>query len=377
MSKKIALITTGHPPFDERIYWKFALSISSNGYETAIFCSTENIDENKQNILLKGFKDDTLSRKERLNKLYNLIRNFGPDLIICCEVSAIIPAHKYKKTDNNKCKIVSDVTEWYPENVAGKKSGISAVLSYIILFFTNIILTNKCNYLIVGERNKLKRYKIISPFLSKMIIGYYPILQYFYYSQPANDKNSIVLCYAGLINFERGILKLIEAVEVFSRNHNEIKTEVIIIGKFQYENEEKQFNELSKQKINMNIELREWTSYDHVSDNLKDVDLCFDLRKRNFIYKNSLPIKIFEYMACGKPFVFTDIKPIREELKVDEFGILVDPDNINEIVVAIERYYNNPDLYLKHSQNCRKEIEDSKNWEAESIKLIKLIRNLT
>ena len=255
MSKKVALITTGHPPFDERIYWKFAASISSNGYETAIFCSTENIDEKKQNILLKGFKDNSLSRKERLNKLYSLILNFQPDLIICSEVSAIIPSHKYKKTDNNKCKIVSDITEWYPENVAWKKSGISAILTYIILFFTNIILTNKCDYLILGELKKLKRYKIISPFLSKIIISYYPVLQYFHYSQPANNKNSIVLCYAGLINFERGILKLIEAAEVFSRNHNKIKTEVIIIGKFQYENEEKQFNELSKQKISINIEI--------------------------------------------------------------------------------------------------------------------------
>ena len=81
-------------------------------------------------------------------------------------------------------------------------------------------------------------------------------------------------------------------------------------------------------------------------------------------------------MACGKPFIFTDIRPIRKELKVDKFGILVNPDDVNEIVAAIERYHNNPDLYLKHSQNCRREIEECRNWETESIKLIKLIRNL-
>jgi hypothetical protein len=177
MTKKIALVTTGHPPFDERIYWKFGLSISSNGYETAIICSTENINTQKDNISIFGFKDDSLKRKAKLNKLLSLIDEFNPDFIICFEVSAIIPAYKYKKSVNNKCKIVSDITEWYPENVAFKKKGINRYLTYVILFAANFLLVNRCDFIIIGEKLKFRRYKLSAPFTPKTIIGYYPVLK--------------------------------------------------------------------------------------------------------------------------------------------------------------------------------------------------------
>jgi glycosyltransferase involved in cell wall biosynthesis len=376
MTKKIALLTVGHPPFDERIYWKFGSSISSNGYDTMIFCSTENINTQKDNISITGFKDDSLKRKAKLNKLFFLIDKFKPDLIICFEASAIIPAYKYKKSTNNKCKIVSDITEWYPENVAFKKKGLKRYLSYIILFAANFLLVNRCDFIIVGEKFKLRRYKLLAPFTPKAIIGYYPVLKFFKYSMPQKGQKAFTICYAGLINFERGIKMVVEAADKFAKLHKEIMVKLKVFGKFQLAEEENKFNLLLKERKDINIERIDWTSYDNISDNLSDVHLCLDLRKRNFIYNNSLPIKIFEYMACGKPFIYSDIKPIKRELNVNDFGVLVNPDNLEEIIKAIEKYYSDYELLIKHSQNSRKEIECCKNWETESRKLINIIRNL-
>ena len=376
MTKKIALVTTGHPPFDERIYWKFGLSISANGYKTAIFCSTENINRQEDNISIIGFNDDSLKRKAKLNKLFILIDEFKPDLIICFEASAIIPAYKYKKSSNNKCIIVSDITEWYPENVAFKKKGVNIYLTYIVLFAANFLLVNRCDFITIGEKLKFRRYKLLAPFIPKDIIGYYPILKLFKYSMPQKGRTAFTLCYAGLINFERGVLTIVEAADKFAKLHKEIDIKLKIFGKFQFTKEENKFNLFIKEKKDITIERIGWTSYDRISDNLSDVHLCLDLRKRNFIYNNSLPIKIFEYMACGKPFIYSEIKPIKRELNFNDFGILVNPDNLDEIIEAIEKYHSDYELLIKHSQNSRKEIERCKNWETESKKLINIIRNL-
>ncbi len=94
-------------------------------------------------------------------------------------------------------------------------------------------------------------------------------------------------------------------------------------------------------------------------------------------YNNSLPIKIFEYMACAKPFIFTKIKPIERELNLVESGFLVDPENKNEIVSKIENYLNDPDLFKKHSEAGRHIIESEKNWEKESEKLVQMIKSLS
>ncbi len=377
MSKKVALVTTGHPPLDERIYWKFARSISSNGYETAIFCSTENIFEERENILINGFKDDRLSRKEKLNKLYLFIRQFKPDLVICSEVSAIIPAHKYKKFDNKNCKIVSDITEWYPENVAFKRKGFVKFLIYFFLSLINILLVNYSDHLVIGENGKKRRYNLLAPLKAKTIIRYYPILQFFKFYPPDANIKKFTLCYAGLINFERGILTLLQTAIKLAERHKHLTIKLKIIGKFQYINEETEFNKIIENVTSIEIERINWTDYNKISEYLMDVHLCFDLRKRNFIYRHSLPIKIFEYMACGKPFIYSDIKPIREELKnYDRFGVLVNPDSQEEIIKATEKYLNAPDLLLNHSQNCRKEIEEGKNWETEAEKLITLVKHL-
>ena len=81
-------------------------------------------------------------------------------------------------------------------------------------------------------------------------------------------------------------------------------------------------------------------------------------------------------MACGKPFIYSDIKPIRDEIDFEKFGFLVNPDNESEIVNAIEVYLNKPELALQHSMNARKLIEEHKNWESESKKLIEMVNKL-
>jgi len=81
-------------------------------------------------------------------------------------------------------------------------------------------------------------------------------------------------------------------------------------------------------------------------------------------------------MACGKPFIFSDIKPIRDELNFAECGFLVNPNDIDEIIKSIQTYLDDENILLKHSHIARKIIETEKNWEKESSKLITLIESL-
>lgn len=81
-------------------------------------------------------------------------------------------------------------------------------------------------------------------------------------------------------------------------------------------------------------------------------------------------------MACGKPFIFSDIKPIRKEFGDNICGFLVDPSNQNEVISSIEKYIIDKNLLLTHSINARKLIENGRNWEEESKKLINLVNSL-
>ena len=374
--KKIAIITSGHPPFDERIFWKFASSFANNGYNATILCSTKDICSEESGITINGFYNESLTKREKINKFVSLLSDYSPDIIICCEPLTILPAYLHKKHLNRSCKIISDITEWYPENVALKFRGIKKIASYIFLFILNIILTNLADALIIGETSKKKRYDFIAPFKKKIIIGYYPVLKYFNYFPPGYDGNIFTLCYAGLVNFSRGILTLVEIADLLKQKHPELEIRLKIVGRFESHSEELLFDELVSKSHKLIIEKLGWKKYHEISEVLKDADLCFDLREHNFIYNHSLPIKIFEYMAAGKPFIFSDVKPIRDELGEIAFGYLVTPDNKDDIFRKVESYLTSPALLLEHSQNGRSMIENGKSWENESQKLILFLNDL-
>lgn len=374
--KRISILTSGHSPFDERIFWKFGNSLTENGFSVSILFSLEKMDKQVNELSIIGFDGNSLSSKNKITKFLFYLNILKPDLIICEEMIPVFAAIKYKR-QNKTVKIILDITEWYPENVAFKFRGIKRWVKYFSMLLPYIYILNKSNYLIIGEKRKQRRYKLLSPFISKIIIGYYPVLKYFNYCQPDLSSDEIILGYAGVITYERGIVNLLKVSVSVANKYPLKKITLLLFGRFTYLQEEKDFKtKLNDIPDNLKIEFVDWTEYNKMSPVIERMDLCFDLRKRNFIYKNSLPIKIFEYMACGKPFIYSEVNPIKKELDYSDYGKLVDPENDEQIIEAISFYINNPVTARIHSVNSRKIIEKNKNWETESKKLIGLVNKL-
>jgi len=375
MKKRICLVTSGHPPLDERIFWKFGKSLNDAGYSVSIFCSTKEIDEVVDGVDLKGFDGVNYPKSKKINELCDLINRFNPDLIICSEMLPVFAALKVKKQNQNT-KIILDITEWFPENVAFKFTGFKRWLKYLQLLLPYIYILRKVDHLIIGEVGKRNRYDFIASSKPKTIIGYYPVLKYFNSKTPDLSNEEIVLGYAGVITYERGILNLLNANISTAIKYPHKKFKLLLFGRFTYKDEENDFKLKISALNNLDVEFVDWTDYDKMSSVIERMDLCFDLRERNFIYSNSLPIKIFEYMACGKSFIYSDIDPIKVELDYKMYGCLVNPEDENEIVEVIENYLHNPEIAIQQSLNARKLIEEDKNWENESRKLIELVNEL-
>jgi glycosyltransferase involved in cell wall biosynthesis len=374
-SQRICILTSGHPPLDDRIFWKFGNSLSEAGFKIFIVCSTLEIKDIKNGIKITGIDGNDLNKNQKIKFFLSNLESINPEIIICEEMLPVFSAINYKKR-NQKVKVILDITEWYPENVAFKFNGTKRWLKYFQLLLPYIFVLNKVDQLIIGEKNKKRRYDALAFNIPKTIIGYYPVLKYFRYKKPDLGKDEIIFGYAGVITYERGINDLLRITNTVAQRYSKKKFKLIMLGRFTYKFEEEDFRKLLKSYDSIKVELVEWTDYDKISKEIEKMDICFDLRKRNFIYKNSLPIKIFEYMACGKPFIFSDVKPIRDEIDIDDYGLLVNPAVDTDVINAIETYLQNPALADKHSKNSRQFIEREKNWENESRKLIDLINGL-
>lgn len=74
------------------------------------------------------------------------------------------------------------------------------------------------------------------------------------------------------------------------------------------------------------------------------------------------PLKMFEYMAAGKPIVASDLPVIREVLKHEETALLVDPSDIAGWLYALGRLAGDRSLGLGLGRRARLEILEKYTW---------------
>jgi glycosyltransferase involved in cell wall biosynthesis len=68
----------------------------------------------------------------------------------------------------------------------------------------------------------------------------------------------------------------------------------------------------------------------------------------------SSPLKIFEYMAAGKPIVASNVGAIPEVITHEENGLLVEPGNVTELVTAIARLLSDRELAARLATNAQR-----------------------
>jgi glycosyltransferase involved in cell wall biosynthesis len=86
----------------------------------------------------------------------------------------------------------------------------------------------------------------------------------------------------------------------------------------------------------------------------------------------AIPMKLFEYMRYGLPFVSSALPPLKRLLGETGCGILVDNNDVMGFADAILSLLNNEQLLSTMGKHCEELVHNTFNWEAEASKLIKL-----
>jgi len=93
-------------------------------------------------------------------------------------------------------------------------------------------------------------------------------------------------------------------------------------------------------------------------------------------YIDSLPTKLFEYMAAGLPVIASDFPAWRKIVDKVKCGLLVDPLNPKEIADAINYLINYPEKAEIMGNHGREAVNNIYNWEKEEKALLQLYNEL-
>ena len=80
------------------------------------------------------------------------------------------------------------------------------------------------------------------------------------------------------------------------------------------------------------------------------------------------PMKLFEYLACGRPIVSSDL-PVLQEVLSSENAILLNGEDVDAWVAALQRLEAEPDLRLRLAARARADAQQY-SWEARAGKIL-------
>ena len=88
---------------------------------------------------------------------------------------------------------------------------------------------------------------------------------------------------------------------------------------------------------------------------------------------NMSPLKMFEYMAAGKPIIATKLPSIMEVLRDGENAVLAEPDNTESLAQGIQRLIDQPELSRRLGRQAREDVLDY-TWAKRAQRILQFMR---
>ena len=379
---KVCMVTTVHDPFDDRIFHKEAKSLAKV-HEVVLIAP----DEERADKEVDGVRIITVKKpKSKVLHPITMWRVFKAgfkqdcDVYHCHEPSSLFVSAVLKILKRKK--LIYDAHEHYPSLIA-ENSLFPAFIRPLVRFFADIeerVLVKFADVVITVNESLQKFYEKIGK--DAIIIFNFPDLKDFNQDKKSDAlekkyaQNKIVI-YEGGISKKRGLDRFLLALPKVKEAVLDVK--FLVVGNlFDTSDFERWIEDYQKkQNLTKNFEMLGWKPYEEVVNyiNISDVGIIL-FQPTHYNNLIGLPIKLFEYMACGLPVVASNFPEISKVVKEADCGILVDPTNVDEIANAILYLLEHPEEAKRMGDSGRRAVEEKYNWERMEERLLGLYGKL-
>jgi glycosyltransferase involved in cell wall biosynthesis len=375
MEKKRILLIASYAGSLIRFRGDFIKSLIRNGFE--VFTASPDytkydsetlkgmgaipIEFNLQRTGLNPFKD-----LKSILKLKSIIKDNQIDLVLPYTVKPVI----YGSIAANICKVpvISLITGLgYAFTGLSTKARVlqnfnEALYKLSIRKNKVIVFQNRDDYQLFLDRNVISKQQKVD-FVSGSGVN----LKQFTFKEKNPTDNVSFLLVARLIE-EKGIVLYMEAAKILKAKYP--KAEFHLIGSLETSPSainEDELNQLHNEKVivfhggQSNIE-------EHLHKN--------DIFVLPSYYREGLPRTTLEACACGNPIITTDSVGCREAVREGENGFLIEPHNLEALVISMEYFIIHPDKIREMGINSRKYAEERFDVNIINKDLVNLIKGV-
>lgn len=359
--KKVCHVTSAHNRYDGRIFKKECTSLAQK-YDVTLLCCDSEKNEIKNNVKIVSINKKFKNVLERMFLSKNYLKRKAIELdadIYQIHDPELISLAKYLKKKGKK--IIFDSHEDYPALFL-ERQWIPGLFRKILKRIYEIKEKNlliKADYILCASE-AIKR-RILKFNKNIELIPNFPILDEV--QKENNETKCLNICFAGGMGSDWNHDIVVKAIQ-------DLNVKYIVAGSCTQEYK----RQLQDLDINNKVVFLGKISYEEVKKLYLKSDIGIGLcsYRPNVNYKEgSIGItKIFEYMMFGLPTIFTNFDVFEEINSKNQFGILVDPKNVEEVKNAIKTLINSKAMRNLYSKNARELVEKKYNWSETEKKLL-------
>lgn len=365
---KVCHLTSGHSSTDVRIFERQCTSLAKAGYDTYLVAQGDTYTKNGVHIV--GVPKSTGGRLGRIIKgsraVYSKALEIDADIYQLHDPELLMYALKLKSRGK---RVIFDSHEFYGMQIREK--------TYIPKIIRNLTASLYMLY----EKYVNQRIDATIEVCTLMGKDYFEgrchrrvfvnnvcRLDEFQPSSkiPFEQRKSIVCI--GKLSPSRGITHLIKGVA-------KTKATLILGGNFiskEYQAELRAMPEYSC------VDYRGFITPQQAAEALDGclVGMATLLHVGQYPKIDTLPTKVYEYMAMGLPVIISDSPYAVKMINKYKFGIAVDPSNPDQIAEAINYLVDHPEKASEMGQNGRRAAVEEFNWGIEEKNLFELYQDL-
>lgn len=179
------------------------------------------------------------------------------------------------------------------------------------------------------------------------------------------NKAKITFGYIGTIDYNKNLIKLIEAFEKVSYRY-EKQVYLLIIGDGPHFEKLKEY--IFNKKLEGKVECTGWVEHNYIPEYLKKIDIAIHHSAKPYMS----PLKLFEYLAAGKAVIAPDIPSIKEVFGDTEL-IFVKKD-LSDLAEKMLFLLKNEELRLELSSKAKEKVFNNFQWKNNAEKILEVMQ---
>jgi glycosyltransferase involved in cell wall biosynthesis len=388
------MISSLHGLFDDRIYWKEALSLKKNGYDVIHLSIGENdreyYSEHGIRLITVGKKRffrnpyiDILFRKLTLRpgvyrKMLKICAGLRADVYHFHDIQ-INKIGRQLKMLPHAPRVIYDVHEDYSALVLSHNEKPVIRKAFVWLY---------ASWLRRWELSKARGYDYILPayaaieniFLKaidrqkiSIILNYTTLSPVLDTPSYADKKFDAIYC--GQISKFRGAMELLQASKILVSKLPRFT--LLLLGPIEGSGLRHNMELFIEDNcLQGNIFIHEPVPYSEMDTYYRESRVGLGIFMPIRIFYTAIQIKTFEYMAYGLPIVCSNFGNIFKFVTSENCGIAVNPESPAAIAGALHQLLTDRNLYETMSKNGISAVHQKYHWEKEEEKLLNIYRQL-